>query len=408
VARDLVCLSHLRWDFVYQRPNHLMARAARDRKVLFVEEPLTEPNAEPHWRLATHEHVRVATPVLPELPTAEAEAALACLLVRLLGDERISAPVAWFYTPMALPWSRALVAEAAAVVFDSMDFLAGFRGAPPRLQALEAELLATADIVFTGGASLHERLRSRHHDVHCVPSSVDVAHFATARATLADPADQVAIPRPRLGYAGVIDERLDLELIAGVARARPSVQVVLVGPVAKIQPSDLPNLPNVHRLGLKPYAELPAYLGGWDAGWMPFARNDATRFISPTKTPEYLAAGLPVISTSIHDVVDPYGRLGYVSIADDVAGTMAALDAVLAGERPARDQVDAFLAARSWDRTWAAMDVLVERAVRNRRRAAHDAGSWTVSDAVSTADRVVRPKRAPAATRRRSPVAEAG
>ncbi len=400
MANDLVCLSHLRWDFVYQRPNHLMARAARDRRVLFVEEPVTEAGAEPGWRLHVHEGVRVATPVLPELAPEAAEAALAALVARLLASERIEDPVAWFYTPMALPWSRALVADASAVVFDSMDFLAGFRGAPPRIAELERELLAAADVVFTGGASLHDRLRSRHDNAHCFPSSVDIAHFATARGAVGDPADQASIPRPRLGYAGVIDERLDLELIAGVADARPDLELVLLGPIAKIRESDVPQRPNMHRLGLKPYAELPAYLGGWDAGWMPFARNEATRFISPTKTPEYLAAGLPVISTSIHDVVEPYGRLGLVSIADDVASTVAAVDAVLAGRHPARDDVDAFLAARSWDRTWAAMDVLVDGAVRDRARQA-------ARDADRAAHRLERPARV-AATRRRAPVAEAG
>jgi glycosyltransferase involved in cell wall biosynthesis len=369
VARDLVCLSHLRWDFVYQRPNHLMARAARDRRVFFVEEPLREDVDRSSWRHADRGGVRVATPVLPETldPTCE-EQALAELLESLLLENRVDRPIAWFITPMALPWTKRLVDAASAVVYDSMDYLPGFRGAPPRLLELEEELIERADLVFAGGASLHRRMQLRHRASHRFPSSIDVSHFAAARGGLPDPIDQAGIPAPRIGYAGVIDERLDLDLVAAVADARPNLSVVLVGPVVKIDPTDLPARPNVHTLGLKPYAELPAYLAGWDIGWMPFAHNDATRYISPTKTPEYLAAGLPVVSTSIDDVVEPYGRLGLVAIADTVAGTLAAVDAVFAGQRPSHAAVDTFLAAGSWDRTWAAMDTLIDAVV-----AQHDA-----------------------------------
>jgi glycosyltransferase involved in cell wall biosynthesis len=266
---------------------------------------------------------------------------------------------------MALPWTVRVAAS--AVVYDSMDYLAGFRGAPRRLLELEDALLRRADLVFTGGASLQRRMTGRHPDVHCFPSSVDIGHFGRARRERFDPADQAPIARPRLGYAGVIDERIDLDLVDAVAAARPDLSVVLLGPLAKIDEADVPARPNIVRLGLKPYKELPAYLGGWDAGWMPFARNDATRFISPTKTPEYLAAGLPVVSTSIHDVVDPYGRLGLVSIANDVDGTLAAIDAFAAGRRPDPAAVDRFLATGSWDRTWAAMAELVDEVVRRDR-----------------------------------------
>jgi UDP-galactopyranose mutase len=361
VSRDLVCFSHLRWDFVYQRPNHLMARAAQDRRVFFVEEPLPEAVAEPRLRLARRGRVTVVTPVVPEgLAEVAVTDVVRGLVDELVRSEHIVRPVLWFYTPMALPWSRHLAARAGAVVYDSMDFLAGFLGAPPELLQLERELLDRADLVFCGGASLHQRMRKLHADSHCFPSSVDVAHFRTARDGRSEPADLAAIGRPRLGYAGVLDERVDLELIRGVADARPEVEIVLVGPITKIDPADIPDRPNIHLLGLKPYDELPAYLGGWDVGWMPFARNDATRYISPTKTPEYLAAGLPVVSTAIHDVVDPYARNGLVAIADTVEDTVAAVDAALAGAVPELATVDAFLSSRSWDRTWASMAALVE------------------------------------------------
>jgi len=363
VARDLVCFSHLRWDFVYQRPNHLMARAARDRRVYFVEEPLIEPAPTSHLRLVDRDGVTVATPVLPADPFPEDPlAVLRALSDHLVRSQRIEAPVVWYYTPMSVPWSRHL--ERSLTVYDSMDYLAGFRGAPPQLLELEAELLTAADLVFCGGASLYRRMQVRHGNAHCFPSSVDLGHFRSARMGLPEPADQVGLPRPRIGYAGVIDERIDLDLIDGVAAARPEIEVVLVGPVAKIDESDVPNRPNIHRLGMKAYAELPSYLAGWDVGWMPFAQNDATRYISPTKTPEYLAAGLPVVSTSIHDVVDPYGRNGLVTIADSVEDTCAAIDAALAGRTAPQERVDAFLAIRSWDRTWAAMAQLIDERAR--------------------------------------------
>lgn len=369
MSRDLVCFSHLRWDFVYQRPNHLMARAARDRRVFFVEEPLFGQCAEARLESTVRGGVCVVTPHLPAgLAPAAVTRTMADLMAKLFVDQRIEAPNLWYYSPMALGWTRHLPAK--ALIYDCMDYLAGFRGAPPELLDHEAELLARADLVFAGGASLHERIRTRHPNGHCLPSSVDIAHFGQARGELREPADQAAIPKPRLGYAGVIDERLDLALIASVAEARPDWQIVLVGPIAKIAPESLPQAPNIHLLGMKKYEELPAYLAGWTVGWMPFARNEATRYISPTKTPEYLAAGLPVVSTSIRDVVEPYGKGGLVAIADTVAETVPAINRILAGDVPDRAKVDAFLAIRSWDRTWSAMDQFLaglERSAKETR-----------------------------------------
>jgi UDP-galactopyranose mutase len=374
VTQDLLCFSHLRWDFVYQRPNHLMARAARDRRVYFVEEPVFSPGSSPSTSTADRGGVTVVT---PHLPTGVAEAAmnrhLAELMDALVLTESIRRPTLWYYTPMAMPWTRHL--EAGAVVYDSMDYLAGFLGAPPDLRRLEQELLRRAELVFCGGVSLHERMQRLHPSAYCFPSTVDVEHFGQAREGLPEPEDQRWIGRPRIGYAGVLDERIDLELIAALASERPDWQIVLLGPVAKIDPLGLPRHGNIHYLGLKPYRDLPAYFGGWDVGWMPFARNAATRYISPTKTPEYLAAGLPVISTSIHDVVDMFGRVGLAAIADDVEGTSEAVSRVLAGHRPAPERVDALLVSRSWDRTWGAMSSLVaavERRILATRAARTD------------------------------------
>jgi UDP-galactopyranose mutase len=250
-----------------------------------------------------------------------------------------------------------------------MDELSAFAGAPARLRELEAALFGTADVVFTGGQSLYEAKRSCHENVHAFPSSVDVAHFQQARSPRAgaEPEDQASIGHPRIGFFGVIDERMDYALLAGVAAARAAWQLVLIGPTAKVDPAALPRAGNIHYLGPKPYAQLPAYLAGWDVAMLPFARNEATRFISPTKTPEYLAAGKPVVSTSIRDVVRPYGQQGLARIADTVGEFVSAVEAALR-EAPAERlrAADAFLTHTSWDGTWARMAQLIEHAISSR------------------------------------------
>jgi UDP-galactopyranose mutase len=363
---DLVCFSHLRWNFVFQRPQHLLSRAARDHRVYFVEEPVLD-GGPPRIELTTSEQgVVVAVPHLPEAtPQDLAETWQRLLLDRLVECENLTHAVHWYYTPMALAFTHHLPAH--AVVYDCMDELSLFQGAPPALLHREELLLGHADVVFTGGHSLYEYKRRRHHNIHPFPSSVDVPHFARARNALPEPADQVDIPHPRVGFFGVIDERMDLQLLADVADARPDVHLVMIGPVVKIDPASRPMRPNIHWLGGKSYQELPDYLAGWDVAMMPFARNDATRFISPTKTPEYLAAGKPVVSTSIRDVVRPYGEQGLAWIADTGAAFAAAIGNALA-EDPVRRQAraDEFLSELSWDRTWSEMWDHVEAAIAAR------------------------------------------
>jgi glycosyltransferase involved in cell wall biosynthesis len=359
---DLVCFSHLRWNFVFQRPQHLLSRFARERQVFFFEEPIFGKGQA--WLQVTRspEGVWVAVPHLPEgMDEQGVVAAQQVLLDELLERHVVRRYVSWYYTPMALSFSRHL--EPWAVAYDCMDELSAFRGAPPALLHREAELLQRADVVFTGGQSLYEAKKDRHPSVHAFPSSVDVAHFATARRPLPEPADQAAIAHPRLGFFGVVDERMDLELLAAVADARPEWQLVILGPVVKIDPASLPRRPNLHFLGGKLYTELPTYLASWDVALLPFARNESTRFISPTKTPEYLAAGKPVVSTSIRDVVRPYGDLGLVRIADTPEDFVRACEAALAEDRSTwLPRVDAHLASMSWDTTWAGMKALLDAA----------------------------------------------
>jgi UDP-galactopyranose mutase len=355
---DLLCLSHLRWDFVFQRPQHLLTRAARGQRVFYVEEPMVGDGAPRLDVQTTPQGVQRVVPHLPHGLTGDAaDDVMRSLLDGLRLRFGIDRYVAWYYTPMALGFSRHL--RPVVTVYDVMDELSLFKFAPPSLLEREAELYRRADVVFTGGRSLYEAKRGRHANVHCFPSSVDARHFASARTAAAEPADQAAIPHPRIGFFGVIDERMDLALVAEIAAARPDWQIVLVGPVVKIDPADLPRRDNLHYLGGKEYAELPSYVGHWDVAIMPWALNDSTRFISPTKTPEYLAAGRPVVSTAVTDVVRTYAGEQLVAIADSAAEFEAAIAAVLAEPPSARAawlaRADAFLARNSWDRTWSRM-----------------------------------------------------
>ena len=392
---DLVCFSHLRWDFVYQRPQHLLSRCARERRVFYFEEPLYGAEMRLEIR-RSEEGVRVVVPHLPESVRGkreEEEPLLQALLSRLFTEKRIREHAIWYYTPMAVAWTRHL--RPLAVVFDCMDELSAFKFAPAELLEREAELFRRADLVFTGGQSLYEAKRGRHPHVYAFPSGIDREHFGRARSVDADPEDQAQIPHPRLGFFGVVDERFDLELLDGLSLARPDWQFVVIGPVVKIEPESLPRRANVHYLGGKSYKELPAYLAGWDVATLLFARNEHTRFISPTKTPEYLAAGKPVVSTSIRDVVRPYGETGLVRIADEPAEFAAAAEELMRAGADADwlARVDSFLAQQTWDRTWARMAELVEgvagrslaaRAARPARAAerparATDAGAFAAA-----------------------------
>jgi glycosyltransferase involved in cell wall biosynthesis len=306
-------------------------------------------------------NVRVVVPHLPQgMPDDAREAALKRLLDAHLAS--LHGPlIAWYYTPMMLPFSRHL--DPAVTVFDAMDELSKFKFAPVKLLELEQELIDRADVVFTGGSSLFEAKKDRHDNIHCFPSSVDRAHFAKARANQFEPADQEDLPRPRLGFYGVIDERFDTELLDKVAEMRPNWSFVMVGPVVKIAPEDLPKRHNIHYLGGKTYDQLPSYLSGWDVALMPFAMNESTQFISPTKTPEYLAGGRPVVSTPVKDVVRHYGQLEGVKIAASPEEFVAACDAALDLARDPESgwlaEADLMLSASSWDTTQARMAGLI-------------------------------------------------
>ncbi len=370
-STDLVCFSHLRWDFVFQRPQHLLTRCARERRVFFVEEPIFGNGS---MRLDMREAdagVRVVVPHLPDGLRSEIaiNAVMREMLRQMFNDHEIDEYVFWYYTPMALKFTDHF--KPVASVYDCMDELSAFKGAHSHLPILEKQLFRKVDLVFTGGQSLYEAKRGQHPSVHAFPSSIDAAHFGKARTTVTDPEDQAHIPHPRLGFFGVIDERFDIDLLDQVAKQRPEWQFVIIGPVVKIDPETLPKHANIHYLGGKKYDELPHYLAGWDIALLLFARNESTRFISPTKTPEYLAAGKPVISTSIRDVVRPYGELKLVEITDTPDEFIHAAEKILAGSAQSEwlSKVDAFLKEISWDKTWGQMSDLITEVIDRKRPA---------------------------------------
>ncbi len=367
---DIVCFSHLRWNFVYQRPQHLLSRFVKIHRAFYIEEPFFDAPEDAYTITKTNENVNVIVLHLQGGSSVENIDRQKKLLNRLFQELAINDYILWYYTPMALLVSDDLKPE--IIVYDCMDELSAFKFAPPLLKTLEQELFAKADIVFTGGYSLYEAKKHQHHNIHPFPSSIDKAHFAQARNEINDPADQANIPHPRFGFYGVIDERFDINLIREAAQQKPDWHFVLIGPVVKIDPASLPHFQNIHYLGGKSYSELPLYLQGWDIALVPFLLNESTRFISPTKTPEYLAGGKPVISTAIQDVVYPYGEKGLVHIIKNTEELIqkAEMELALTSKEKWLSQADDFLKDSSWDISWQKMNNLIQNEL-DRKTSSH-------------------------------------
>lgn len=357
-VQDLICFSHLRWDFVYQRPQHLLSRASNRWRVWYVEEPKWGDTLRLEIR-PIDAQIQVIIPHLPHgIDERTALGLQRQLVIQLLDAQQLTDYIAWYYTPMALPFTDHL--QPRLTVYDCMDELSAFAGASPLLLDQEEKLIQKADLVYTGGYSLFEAKQARHPRVFAFPSCIDFTHFMPARGGVSDPDDQCSIAGPRIGFCGVIDERLNLRLLAELAHRRSDWQFILLGPVVKIDPASLPQGPNLHYLGMKAYRDLPAYFGNWQVAMMPFAINAATRYISPTKTPEYLAAGLPVVSTPIRDVVRSYGGLGPVLIGDSVNAFEKAIGQALTIQYDTNGKtIDAMLQQQSWDHTWQQMQRLM-------------------------------------------------
>lgn len=371
---DLVCFSHLRWNFVYQRPQHLLTRFSKHYRIFYIEEPILEQRNSDFLQVNNPENnIWIVTPHLPEgvYNEEEIQNRQKLLLKSFFNDLNIQKYIFWYYTPMALGIGSAFKPE--LVVYDCMDELSNFKFAPPVLKTREKELFEQADIVFTGGHNLYKAKKNQHHNIHPFPSSIDKAHFEQARTHENDPEDQKSIPHPRFGFYGVIDERMNIDLLKEVAEKRPNWHLVIIGPVVKIDPATLPRYNNIHYLGGKNYNELPLYLSGWDIATIPFVLNESTEFISPTKTPEYLSGGKPVISTSIIDVVTPYGENKTVHIADTADEFISAAEKELAKKDKSEwlEKVDSFLASNSWDNTWEQMMEHIQQSLLKKSNNIH-------------------------------------
>lgn len=314
---DMVVFCHLRWQFVYQRPQHIISRFSSTMKVLFIEEPVPD-NAE-----GNSGNLIVVSKTLHVLqPNVKDIESIAAILPNYIKNKTI--PIGWFYSASFSPLLEQLNFE--TVVYDCMDELSLFKGAPAHLINQEKYLMAYADIIFTGGKSLYESKKQFHSNVYCFPSSVDEEHFAQALNGIEIAADIANLPSPIVGYYGVIDERIDLHLLQETSKKLPDVSFVMIGPLAKIEDGDLPREKNIHYLGMKSYHELPAYLKAFDIAMMPFSLNDATKYISPTKTLEYMAAGKPIVSTKITDVVRDYSdNVNLIESADEFCNAIKSL-----------------------------------------------------------------------------------
>jgi glycosyltransferase involved in cell wall biosynthesis len=375
----LICFSHLRWDFVFQRPQHILSRLAKQMQVFYIEEPVEDNTRPAHY--VTVQRGPSVTVIVPHLPGSLNNSAGIKAQENLFADfmtAHTQAIIAfWYYTPMALLFSRNFMPE--VTIYDCMDELSAFKFAPKELKSLEQELLEKSDVVFTGGHSLYEAKKTRHSNIHAFPSSIDKQHFTKARLT------EFTIGRKKnsrftLGFYGVIDERFDIELVGGIADQRPEWDIILIGPVVKIDPATLPANNNIKYLGPKSYEELPKLISDWDIALIPFLLNESTRFISPTKTPEYLAAGLPVISTAIRDVVHPYGQHQLVMIGQDASEFIALAEQVCSGtdKKEWLQRVDFFLSDNSWDHTCERMLKLISQAVKtdNKTNSLKIAGAY--------------------------------
>ncbi|MDB5287538.1 MAG: UDP-galactopyranose mutase [Mucilaginibacter sp.] len=367
LPKCIICLSHLRWDFVYQRPQHLLTRLAETFQIFFIEEPVFDAYNQPYY--AYLEQSNNIYRIIPHLPNGlnalESVAMLKLLFDQFMENKNLSDFAFWYYTPMALEFTRRYIPD--LIVYDCMDELSAFKFAPEALKELEQELLKKADIVFTGGQSLYEAKKNQHANIYPFPSSIDKKHFEQARHIKQSLSNKRATCQPTLGYYGVIDERFDIDLISGIADMRPDWQIVLVGPIVKIDPSTLPQNSNIQYLGPKNYVDLPSCLATWDVALIPFLLNESTRYISPTKTPEYLAAGVPVISTPIRDVINPYGKNKLVAIGSTAEEFVTAAEYILqTATNYDWTEIDDFLDQNSWDKTCQNMLAMIKKTITSR------------------------------------------
>jgi UDP-galactopyranose mutase len=380
-SETIVAFSPLRWTGTPHRTQQILSRLASTRRVLVIEDPIYKADTPPHWEFASPTpRLTVCRPHLPA-NSQKHQSSWKTLLHQLKTSYSISNPVGWLATPLALPLLNEF--SPSVILYDAIDELNCPRGTTTQWLDMENKVLSKADAVFTSGYSLYQMLRQKHSNVHCLPSSADINHFKQARTlrrmyegqTLFtveshEPEGHACLPHPRLGYCGVLDKRIDFELIDLVARTRPEWQVVLVGPLVDLKPSQLPRQPNLHYLGPRPYDQLPAYIAGWDAALMPFVCNDSTRYLNPTTTMEYMAAERLIVTTRVADVVKPYCGIVFVGHSPNTF-IVGCEEAITASETERLTQVRLMreaLTLNSWQATVRSMDFVLTRVLEQQRR----------------------------------------
>lgn len=372
----IVVFSHLRWGFVWQRPQQFLSRFAKKHQILFIEEPFFDQPEGTEGELRFHRVMPNVTVACPHCPASfRTDGKLASRLrdwtrqaIEEMNDEgEFDRPVLWYYSPMDSAWSLGHFSNR-GVVYDCMDELSQFTGAPKRLVANEARLMEHADIVFTGGYELWTKKTKQHENVHFFGCAVEFEHFNKAsREDTVVPPDIDFMNRPILGWFGVIDERVDYALVGEVARMRPQWSIAMVGPVVKVDPNLLPHFPNLFWLGGRDYQVLPNYCKAFDVNMMAFAMNAATQYINPTKGLEYMATGKPIVSTHVRDVVRQWSDIVY--LAKTPEEFVAAAEQALAERNGDRVKRGLELAQKSsWENTVKSMQDLIRKAISSHER----------------------------------------
>lgn len=326
-AYPIIVHCHLCWDWVWQRPQQFISRLSKRHRILFVETIGPDPQlATPFARFYTPENLPNITVLRLQFPSWRWEDGdyvdrtrreMVQEFLKGPGRGQFDNPVQWFYDPMAVPAFHGQMNEI-LTVYDCMDELSKFKCAPPEIRTREASLLNEAEVVFTGGRKLWESKKLSNDNCHFYGCGVEVDHFARARAAETRvPEDLANIPKPVLGYFGVVDERMDYDLVAKLADANPNWSIAIVGPVMKVDPNSLPKRPNLYWLGQRQYADLPGFCKGFNVCLMPFALNESTEFINPTKALEYMASGREIISTAVPDVISNFSQVVKVGYSHD-------------------------------------------------------------------------------------------
>lgn len=363
----LLCFSPVKWEGVFQRPQHLMSHAAKKWRVFYIEDPIFDTDTKvPDYEvkeLKKHTGLFVVSIRLPETSSkVDTKNAMHKLLGKLCAEYKINNFGTWYYSPMGIQYTYELYPR--VVVYDCTSPI---RTAQPSLIDIENELISQSDLVFTNGNALFEAKQNWHPQVYNFPSSIDKEHFMQARLQLPEPADQEEILCPRLGLYGAIDECFDAELLRALAHRRPDWQFVLVGPVVGIDEDTLPKAENIHYLGEKSYQEMPSYISGWNAALILVSTDKTKQVQVPTRTPEYLAAFKPIVATPVADIISPYQEMGLVNVAENVFEFETAIEEVLSDDKRKqwKKNIDEFLKTNSWDIMWQQMRHLIKTHIIN-------------------------------------------